>query len=134
VVVTSNLLVFLLDGFMGAAVGLKSSATFSFLGLPTSLFGTAFSFAIACSLSNLLFKHANSISTSLSLSSLVIGVKNAKSSCLCFGAIVHYKHLQAITTYKQILTNEQYKANGLALSKIRTVTVIRFKLKAAING
>jgi hypothetical protein len=61
-------------------------------------------------------------------------VKNAKSSCLCFGAIVHYKHLQAITTYKQILTNEQYNTNDLALSKIRAATVIRYKLEAAING
>jgi hypothetical protein len=78
---------------MGTAIGQSNSATFSFLGLPTGRL-TISSFAFARSFSNHSCKVANSLSAFFSLSTLLIGVKNAKSSHFCFGAIAPYKHME----------------------------------------
>jgi hypothetical protein len=92
-VVTSDFFVILLAGFMGTAIGLSNSTTFSFLGLPTGHL-TISSFAFACSFSNCSCKVANSLSAFFSFSTLLIRVKNAKSSPFCFGAIAPYKHME----------------------------------------
>jgi hypothetical protein len=78
---------------MGTAIGRSNSTTFSFLGLPTGRL-TISSFAFARSFSNCSCKVANSLSAFFYLSTLLIGVKNAKSSRFCFGAITPYKHME----------------------------------------